>query len=288
MAEDNDGTITWAELLEYTRGRLEAMEVEAGQLHPRWLIERAAGERFDVIASTPAVERGVAHLDAMLARRSTGEPLQYVLERWSFRTLELFIDHRVLIPRPETEMVAGVAIGELTKRPAARALDLGTGSGAIALSLVIEHRDVEVWATDVSPDALEVARANVAGLGRRGARVRVAEGSWFTALPAEMRGRFDVIVSNPPYVPDNDELPDSVERWEPSAALRSGADGLDDLRLIIAEAPAWLVENGVLVCEIDPRQAADVKELARLAGFAEAVVELDLAGRSRILVARLG
>ena len=145
----------------------------------------------------------------MVARRAHGEPLQYVLGRWGFRTLDLLVDRRVLIPRPETEVVAGLAIDALAAldRPGV-AVDLGTGSGAIALSLAAERwPHVEVWATDVSPDALAVARANLAGLGRRAAVVRLLEGTGSSALPGDLRGRVDVIVSNPPYVPADAPLP---------------------------------------------------------------------------------
>src|SRR5688500_6955983 len=124
----------------------------------------------------------------MAERRLAGEPLQYVLGSWGFRTLDLFVDPRVLIPRPETEVVAGLAIDALADldRPGI-AVDLGTGSGAIALSLAAEHwPHVEVWASDASADALAVARANLAALGRRGAVVRLVEGDWFGALPDDL------------------------------------------------------------------------------------------------------
>ncbi len=142
----------------------------------------------------PATVRGVARLDAMVARRSTGEPLQYVLGRWGFRLLDLMIDRRVLIPRPETEIVAERALDELRRLDPDDipvVVDLGTGSGAIGLSLAREHGSAEVWITDVSTDALDVARANLAGLGRHGSRVRAVEGSWFEPLPVEL-GRPDL------------------------------------------------------------------------------------------------
>src|SRR5688500_3110506 len=124
----------------------------------------------------------------MAERRLAGEPLQYVLGSWGFRTLDLFVDPRVLIPRPETEAVAGLAIEALAAidRPGLAA-DLGTGSGAIALAMAAERwPHVQVWATDLSADALAVARANLAALGRRGAVVRLVQGDWFGALPDEL------------------------------------------------------------------------------------------------------
>src|SRR5688500_9147050 len=199
------------------------------------MAERASGRTAaEQVAALddPASARDVAFVDEMVRRRATGEPLQYVLGRWGFRTLDLLVDRRVLIPRPETEVVTGLAIDALASlgRPAV-AVDLGTGSGAIALSLAAERwPHVEVWATDASAAALSVARANLAGLGRRASVIRLVEGDWFAALPADLQGRVDVIVSNPPYVAADDALPREVADWEPTEALLSGADGLDDLR----------------------------------------------------------
>jgi release factor glutamine methyltransferase len=236
----------------------------------------------------PASQRGVAFLDAMVARRAAGEPLQYVVGRWGFRTLDLLVDRRVLIPRPETEVVAGAAIGEARRldRPVT-VVDLGTGSGAIALSIAAELPEATVWATDRSPDALAVARANTAGLGRPGARVRLVEGEWFAALPDELRGTVDVIVSNPPYVAEADELPEEVAAWEPAGALVAGPRGDEDLSRIVAEAAAWLAADGALVVELAPHQAAGVAALARDGGFVDVEVRPDLSGRDRMVVARL-
>ncbi len=141
-----------------------------------------------------------------------------------------------------------------------------------------------MWATDVSPGALEVASANVAGLGRSGARVRVLQGAWFAALPEELRGSVDLIVSNPPYVATTIALPDEVARWEPAGALWSGDDGLDDLRQLVAGAGDWLTDEGVLVCECSPEQVPALQAIAR-DHFADVRVEPDLAGRDRALVA---
>jgi release factor glutamine methyltransferase len=264
------------EAAEQLRAVAAAPEAEA-----RWLAEEAAPD-----LDGPVTTRALAHFDAMLGRRLAGEPVQYVLGHWAFRTLDLLVDGRVLIPRPETEVVAGEAIDELRRLGGRVAVDLGTGSGAIALSLAVEVPAAEVWAVDRSADAVVVARANLAGIGRAGARVRVVEGDWFAGLPAELRGQVDVVVSNPPYVADGDELPDSVREWEPSSALLSGPDGLDDIRRIVAEAPAWLRRPGALVVELAPTQAEAAVELARAAGFDEAEYRHDLTGRPRFLRAR--
>jgi release factor glutamine methyltransferase len=236
--------------------------------------------------------RGVAYLGQMVERRANGEPLQYVLGRWGFRQLDLFVDNRVLIPRPETEQVVEAALAELLRLPGPDpvVVDLGTGSGAIALSLALEARTGVVWATDESADALAVARANLAGLGgRAAAKVRLAQGSWWAALPSELLARVTLAVSNPPYVSSEEmkTLPAEVADWEPHSALDAGPTGLEDLAVIIAGAPGWLARPASLVAELAPHQSGAAIELARSAGFTPVEVRTDLAGRDRILVARL-
>jgi release factor glutamine methyltransferase len=209
-----------------------------------------------------------------------------VLGHWAFRSLDLLVDRRVLIPRPETEIVAGAAIDELRRGGGTNAVDLGTGSGAIALAIAVEVPAARVWGVDRSADAIAVARANLAGVGRAGARVTLVDGDWYDALPDELLGRVDVLVTNPPYVATADELPREVGEWEPSSALLAGADGLDDIRRIVAGAPGWLTRPGSLVVELDPRQAETVEQLARDAGATEARAHPDLTGRMRYVVAR--
>ena len=290
----SDGTISWREVMAETTARLAAVSDVPG-VEARWIVERASGsEGAELVAALdePATRRAMHFHDLMVERRLRGEPLQYVLGRWGFRSLDLLVDHRVLIPRPETEVVAGLAIAELQRRRIAagdrrlRALDLGTGSGAIGLSIAAECERVEVWLTDRSPDALAVARANLAGLGRAATRVTIVEGSWFAPLDESLVGSFDVIVSNPPYVATDDEVEPIVRDWEPHDALHAGEDGLDDLRVLVSGAPRWLVPGGALVLEMDPRQTATVVALADDAGFVDAEVHRDLAGRDRVVVAR--
>jgi release factor glutamine methyltransferase len=294
MSEEtsNEGTVTWAELLEETRLVLDRSGVvENPRAEARWIIEEAtgaAGNDFVDALDQPATVRTVAHLDAMVARRCAGEPIQYVLGAWSFRALDLMIDQRVLIPRPETEVVAGLAIQELDRqRPngGGTVVDLGTGSGAIGLSVAAERSASRVLLTDRSSDALAVARANLAGLGLAGRGVEIAEGSWFDAVPERFLGECDVIVSNPPYVRTGDELPASVGEWEPQDALRAGVDGLDDLRVIVANARKWLRLSGSLVLEMDATQIESVAAMASREGF-EISVHQDLAGLDRAIVAR--
>jgi release factor glutamine methyltransferase len=280
------GTVTWRRLL------AEATD-EVGLSDARRIVQCASGrEGLEWIEGLdlPVPQRGVVAVDAMVGRRRAGEPLQYVLGRWGFRSLDLLVDRRVLIPRPETEVVADVAVEELRglgggDRPVVAA-DLGTGSGALALSLAAEVVTAEVWGTDRSEEALAVARANLAGLGRPGARVRLAAGDWFAALPQDLRGRVDLVVSNPPYVAEGEALPPEVVDWEPGEALVAGPRGDEAALAILADVPSWLTRPGVLVLELAPTQAEGLAAAATAAGAAEVRVRPDLTGRERVLVAR--
>lgn len=281
------GTVSWRELLNDTT-------VSVGdRQHARWMCEVASGAdgaEFLAALDLPATERSVAHLDAMIARVHSGEPIQYVLGRWAFRRIELAIDHRVLIPRPETELVAQAALDRAELVADRRVVvDLGTGSGAIGLSLAHELPldGTTVWLTDVDPSAIDVARANLAGLGRAAANVRVANGDWFEALPEDVTA--DVVVSNPPYVADGStDVDESVVQWEPSGALFAGSDGLRHLRTIIAGAPARLRPGGWLVLEIGSDQGDAARHLLRGGGFADVEVGRDHAGHERVAVGRIG
>jgi len=291
MTDTATGGVAWQTLLDEATDRLAGAGLENAEQEARWLVQRASGlEGAELIAGVdePANLRDATFFYDMLERRRRGEPLQYVLGRWGFRVLDLHVDDRALIPRPETEALTQMALEECRRLEARLAVDLGTGSGAIALALAVEWTGIEVWATDVSPDALAVARANVSGMGRIGAAVRLAEGSWFEALPADLAGAVDVIVSNPPYVADFEveDLPDEVRAWEPLAALVSAPTGLEAIERIVAEAPLWLAHPGSLLVEIAPHQAAEAQALARAAGFGSAAVWPDLTGRDRILLAR--
>lgn len=292
--EGEGATISFAELRSETQERLTSAGVGNPRAEAVWLLEEVTGldpAELALAAAQPATVRQVGRLNAMVARRLAGEPLQYVLGSWAFRRLDLATDARALIPRPETEMVVEVALGELDRvidagRRAPVAVDLGTGTGAIALSLVSERQRVQVVATDRSADALALARANLAGLGAGAERVRLVEGAWWEALDPSIKGSIDLVVSNPPYVPDDAPLPPVVEAWEPVGALRAGPDGLDDLRVIIGEAAHWLRPGGALVVEIGDEQGASVAALAGDAGLFDVAVHRDLSGRDRVLSAR--
>lgn len=302
-----DPVVTWADLRVRAEARLQETAVLSPAAEARWMVERVSGyDGVELVvgeheaATAPAIQ----HLEDMLERRALGEPLQYVLGRWDFLGLDLLVDRRVLVPRPETEVVAQVALDEAVRLGARRGThdpwgagltdytvaDLGTGSGAIALALASGLPDAEVWATDVSPDALAVARANLAGIGSAATRVRLEAGSWFAALPSDLRGRLKVVVSNPPYIAETEvpDLPSVVVDWEPREALVSGPTGLEAIDTIVAAAPAWLDPQGaVLVLELAPHQAVPATELAHAAGFDTVDIVRDLADRERVLVARV-
>lgn len=283
---------TWNELIDEACEVLAAADVPDPSGSVRWIGRQATGadaEDWAEVSTRQATTRQLASFDHMVERRAAGEPLQYVVGSWGFRTLDLMVDRRVLIPRPETETIAGRAIDEIDRlasrhdRPLVAA-DLGTGSGAIGLSLAAERPGTEVWLTDRSDDALAVARANLAGLGRHGGTVRLAAGDWFAALPDHLLGRVDVVVSNPPYVASLHDLEPSVSAWEPHEALLAAEDGLAHLRHLIDRAPHWLEGHGSLILEFSPEQAGAVTRLAELR-FGEVAVVHDLAGRVRGVVA---
>jgi release factor glutamine methyltransferase len=208
--------------------------------------------------------------DALLGRRQAREPVAYILGRREFRHLSLAVDRRVLIPRPETELLVEVGL-ELA--PGAAVLDVGTGSGAIALALKDERPDLAVRGTDVSADALTVARANAATLGLD---VSFAQADLLDGGPA------DAVLANLPYVRQGTALAPEILRHEPLGALFAGPDGLDLVRRLIADAG----ETGVprLALEIGPDQAAEVAWLVKLAGFGTVQVRRDLAGLDRVVV----
>ena len=286
-------TVAWASFYDEARSRLRALGLGSEEVDARRIVEEASGfegGEFHLGLGELATKRGVARFDAMLQRRLEGEPLQYVVGNWGFRTLDLMVDRRVLIPRPETEVVAGVALAELDRlaRPGGQlnAVDLGTGSGAIGLSMAAERVDTVVTITDRSPEALQVARANLAGIGRAATRVTVVQGSWFEALSQDLVGSLDLVVSNPPYVAPSDVLPSTVADWEPTEALIADSEGRADLLHLINGAGPWLVDGGALVLEMAPHQTAWALDVAADAGFVDTAVVADLAGRDRALRAR--
>ena len=279
---DADGHITWRELWNHTA------ELVGDRTVAKWLCETASGcdaREFDAELDELVSARSGLHLDAMIRRVLDGEPIQYVMGRWAFRHLDVMVDSRVLIPRPETELIVDHVLSFLRLRPQPHAIaDLGTGSGVIGLSLLHELPlgSADVWMTDASPDAIDVARANAAGIGRPAAKAHFAAGSWCDALPESMKQSFDVVVSNPPYIAVIDvEVDASVVKHEPHSALFAGDDGLDDIRVLLSQAPAWLTHSGMFITEMGYTQADVVREDFVRAGFVNVETHNDLAGKPR-------
>lgn len=226
----------------------------------------------------------LAAFKARLLRRAKHEPLQYIDGTAAFRDLTLTVDRRVLIPRPETEVLVQEVLDWAAAHGARTALDVGTGSGAIALALATEGAFERVLAVDLSADALEVARGN-AQAAAPAAPVEFRLGSLYDALDGE---RFGVIASNPPYVGTEERaaLDAEVRDWEPAAALFAGTGGLDVIRPLVERAPAHLEPGGLLALEIGAAQAEAVCALVRATGaFGEPRVRRDLGGHDRIVLA---
>lgn len=225
--------------------------------HDTDVLDAAARERFH----------------ALCARRGAGEPIAYLTGTKEFWGLPLQVDARVLDPRPDTETLVSWALEVMEQRTQPRIVDLGTGSGAIALALQQQRPDAQVTAVDFSQDALAVARANAQRLQLP---VRFVHSSWLE----QVQGRFDVIASNPPYIREDDPHMPAL-RHEPRQALTSGEDGLDDIRSICAQAPAHLVPGGWLLIEHGWDQADAVAALLRACGFAQIQHRHDLGGVAR-------
>ncbi|MGH8616246.1 MAG: peptide chain release factor N(5)-glutamine methyltransferase [Burkholderiales bacterium] len=225
----------------------------------------------------------VSGLDALFARRRAGEPVAYLTGEREFYGLPFRVTPAVLIPRPETELLVDFALETVGETRGARVLDLGTGSGCIAIAIAHRRPQARVMAVDRSDAALAVARANAQVLGAD--NVQFAQGDWFAALGAT---RYDLIVANPPYVAAGDaHLTQGDLRFEPMAALASGPDGLDAIRAIVYAAPAHLEAGGWLAFEHGYDQAEIVRELLARTGFKVVFSRRDLAGIERISGGRL-
>ncbi len=285
-----DASLSWKELLAETARKLS---VDNAELEAKWIIEEVSGitGQGDYLEKAKPIQ--LDRLNRLIERRLTGEPLQYVLGRWQFRELDMFVDKRVLIPRPETEVLVGYVIEECRNKKVEfetqmdlNVADLGCGSGAIGLSIAAEVEGVSVWCSDISEEAVSVTRANLAGLGMAGQKVYISQGFWFDALPEELLGKFDVIVSNPPYIGNEEELPLEVSEWEPSSSLRAGPLGTENLSFLLRKSIEWLASDGTLFLELSPMQADEMAQEARYLGYREVKLRLDLAEKERVLVAK--
>lgn len=290
MTRTEESTRTDARaLLDRAIALLDRAGVDSARLDAELLLARAAGvARTRVISGDLAVDDAVRReYAALLDRRAAHEPLAYILGRKEFYSLEFEVTPAVLIPRPETETVVAAALALLAGRSTARVLDLGTGSGAIALTLAANAPLASMVASDVSTQALAVARRNAVRLGLA-PRVEFRRADCVTVLDGGAAlGRFDLIVSNPPYIVDAEiaALQPEIARWEPRAALDGGPDGLVFHRRIAALLDDALAPDGRVIVEIGDGQAAAVSEIFAAAGFPVTTQCRDWAGGVRVLIA---
>ncbi|TVP75098.1 MAG: peptide chain release factor N(5)-glutamine methyltransferase [Gemmatimonadales bacterium] len=279
-------------LLRWSTQYLDAKGVEGGRLDVEHLLADTLGVgRLDLYTQfeRPLQPEELSAFRPRLLERARHRPLQYILGRASFREIELQVDERVLVPRPETEELVGAVLSRVREwgRDDLVALDLGTGSGAIALSLLVEGPFSRVWATDSSADALEVAEANAASLDLS-RRVTFARGDLFQPLPDELRA--DVLVSNPPYISPGElaSLQPEVRLHEPEEALVAPGDGLAILERIVDGAGEVLMPGGLLALEVGAGQApAVVERLEEARRWGTPVVLRDLGHHERIVLATL-
>jgi len=288
-ADDEPTPSSRREHLRRAHRRLEAAGRQAPRRVAEWLLTEVLGcDRGQLYAHSEqsVPPDAAARFSAMVERCVAGEPVQHVLGHTVFRGLRIEVSPAVMVPRPETEEVAGAALAAVANVDAPRVLDVGTGSGCIALALKHERPDAAVTGWDVSPEALAVARRNA---DRLGLDVAFEEVDVTAEAGGEVAERVDLLVSNPPYIPDAeaDTLPAVVREYEPPEALFSGDHALRFYRVLAAQAPALCVPGGAVVLETHADYAEAAADVLRRAGLEGVDVDPDLSGRPRILTARV-
>jgi release factor glutamine methyltransferase len=270
-------------VLGWTAQHFEKLGLDSPRLTAELLLAHVLGTsrvRLYTDLDRPLEPAELAAYRALIARRAAGEPTQYLTGRREFYGRPFAVDPRVLIPRPETELLVEAVMQAVPKDHALRILDLCTGTGCVGITLALERPAARVVATEISPGAAEVARANATALGAAD-RFEVRVGDLFA--PVEGEAPFDVVVANPPYVPTAEMATLSAEvRKEPAGALDGGDDGLDLIRRIVAGAPRCLVPGGLLALEIGDRQGPAVHSLLEGAGYGSVRIERDLARHDRL------
>ena len=310
ISQVNVQTETWTirRVLEWTSGYLARKGDDKARLAAQWLVSDATGlSRVELYThyDQPLTSDELAHLHAGIERRATGEPLQYVTGEMPFRNIVVRCEREVLIPRPETEVLVDAALEGVDAALATRdeqveigpvldapepvyVLDLCTGTGCIACSIASERPGVEVVATDLSPAAVALATRNAKALGLE-ERVRVVECDLVAGVDAELMGRFDVLVSNPPYIPTevlDEQVPAEVKDFEPRLALDGGPDGLDIFRRILELAPRALAPGGMLCVELFEESLDEAVALTEAqGGWSRVEAREDYTHRPRVLVA---
>lgn len=279
--------LTVLEVLKKTTEFFAGKGVENPRLNAELLVGHVLGLKrmqlylqFERVLLEPDLEK----LRPLVRRRGQREPLQYIIGETDFAGLKLKVDKRALIPRPETERLVELVTERMSAAPPARILDLGTGTGAIALALAARFLAARIWAVDASEDALALAAENATACGVA-ERVALRQSNWYAALPADEQ--FELIVANPPYLSGAEVAATApeVQNHEPRTALASAEDGLADLRDIIRGAPARLAAGGWLALETGITQHAALMDELRQAGFAHVESQPDLTGRDRFVLA---
>lgn len=281
-----DDAWTVRKVLGWTQGHFEKKGIDAPRLTSEILLSHVLGVdrvRLYVDLDKPLKKEELASYRALIERRLKREPTQYLVGFKEFYGRKFAVSRHVLIPRPETELLVEAVLQRLPKDAPSRVLDLCTGSGCIAITIAAEREQASVFATDLSPDACEVARGNAEKL-HVGSRVTVKDGDLFAPIPEGMK--FDVVVSNPPYIPSAEVktlMPEVLQ--EPLLALDGGADGLDIIRRIAKDARARLKVGGTLALELSETQGAAVKSVLEAAGWAFVRIEKDLQRNDRFAFA---
>ncbi len=278
---------TIRKVLDWTRGHFDKQAIDAPRLTAELLLAHVLSTtrvKLFMDLDRPLTKEELTTYRGLIQRRLSHEPTQYLVGHKEFYGRRFTVDARVLIPRSETELLVEAGLQVLPKETPARVLDVCTGSGCIAVSIAAERPSASVWASDVSPDALEVAKTNAEALGVS-SRVTFFLGSLLDSVPAD--ARFDLVVSNPPYIPTK-ELPglDPEVRKEPRLALDGGDDGLAVIRPLVAAAATRLNPGGWLALEIAEDQGARVKAVLEGAGLTDVRIEKDLARHERLVLGR--
>ena len=265
------------------RKRLEAAGVDSPVIDARLLVEAGAGvSRLDIVTEPrrELTDEQVANAQALADRRVAREPVAHIIGTRHFWKQELRVSPDVLVPRPETELLVEIALNALPFAEPGRVLDLGVGSGAVLFAILADRPLVTGLGVDLSVEAIEVAKANAAMLGL-GQRVEFQQAEW----AASVRGHFDIVVSNPPYIPTADigGLEPEVARYEPRLALDGGADGFDAYRIIIPSLPRLLRPGGTFALEVGQGQADTVAAMASAAGLDAVTLKADLSGVQRVV-----
>jgi release factor glutamine methyltransferase len=282
--------LTLLEIIKRTTDFFSSRGIESPRLNAELLIGHALGlKRMQLYLQfeRPLTEPELEKIRPLVRRRAQREPLQYIVGETDFSGLRLKVDRRALIPRPETELLIEKTVELCRQHPPARILDLGTGSGAIALALAAAFENSSVVAVDASDAALSLAMENGAA-NAPGARVQWLRSRWYDALPAGES--FGLVISNPPYLSADEtaQTQPEVRDFEPTSALASADNGLADLREIVRGAPRFLQPGGLLALETGIAQHAELTALLTETGFSDVVSAPDLTGRDRFMFARYG